>query len=35
MSDRAALSSGCSRLYSEDLDHGWRIDGLEVVNPFA
>lgn len=31
---RAALASGCTRLYSEDLQHGWRIDGLEVVNPF-
>jgi predicted nucleic acid-binding protein len=31
---RAALQSGCSVLYSEDLQHGRRIDGLEVVNPF-
>ena len=31
---RAALVSGCTRLYSEDLQHGWRIEGLEVVNPF-
>ena len=31
---RAALASGCTRLYSEDLQHGWRLDGLEVVNPF-
>jgi predicted nucleic acid-binding protein len=31
---RAALVSGCARLYSEDLQHGWRVEGLEVVNPF-
>jgi len=31
---RAALVSGCARLYSEDLQHGWRIEGLDVVNPF-
>ncbi len=31
---RAALVSGCKRLFSEDLQHGWRIEGLEVVNPF-
>lgn len=31
---RAALVSGCSRLYSEDLQHGWVIEGLEVINPF-
>ena len=31
---RAALVSGCVRLYSEDLQHGWRIEKLEVVNPF-
>jgi predicted nucleic acid-binding protein len=31
---RAALVAGCSRLYSEDLHPGWRLDGLEVVNPF-
>ncbi|MFN0179123.1 MAG: PIN domain-containing protein [Gemmatimonadales bacterium] len=31
---RAALASGCTQLYSEDLKDGWRIDGLEVVNPF-
>jgi predicted nucleic acid-binding protein len=32
---RAALVSGCSRLYSEDLQAGQRFEGLEVVNPFA
>lgn len=32
----AALKSGCATLYSEDLQHGWEIDGrLRVVNPFA
>ena len=32
---RAALRAGCSTLYSEDLQSGRRIDGLEIVNPFA
>ena len=31
---RAAREAGCAVLYSEDMQHGWRIDGLEVVNPF-
>jgi predicted nucleic acid-binding protein len=31
---RSALRAGCSRLYTEDLQHGRRIDGLEIVNPF-
>ena len=31
---RAAQASGSSRLYSEDLQHGWKLDGLEVVDPF-
>ena len=31
---RAALNGGCRILYSEDLQKGRRIDGLEVVNPF-
>jgi predicted nucleic acid-binding protein len=31
---RSALQAGCSRLYSEDLQHGRRVDGVEVVNPF-
>lgn len=31
----AALSAGCSVLYSEDMQHGQRIDGrLSIVNPF-
>lgn len=32
---RAALVSACRRLYTEDLQHGRRIDSLEVVNPFV
>jgi predicted nucleic acid-binding protein len=31
----AALSSGCDRLYTEDLQDGQRIQGLTIVNPFA
>ena len=31
----AALSTGCRRLYSEDLQHGQKIGKLEIVNPFA
>lgn len=30
----AALESGCTRLYSEDLQHGQRIEGLTIENPF-
>ena len=29
-----ARASGCRILYTEDLQHGRRFDGLEVVNPF-
>lgn len=31
---QAAFQSDCSVLYSEDLQHGRRINGLEIVNPF-
>ena len=31
---RSALRSGCSVLFSEDLQHGRRIDGLRILNPF-
>jgi predicted nucleic acid-binding protein len=31
---QAARSAGCRILYTEDLQHGRRFDGLEVVNPF-
>lgn len=30
----AALAAGCTRLLSEDLQHGQRIESLEVVDPF-
>lgn len=30
----AALESGCSRLYSEDMQHGQRIQGLTILSPF-
>jgi predicted nucleic acid-binding protein len=30
----AALESKCDVLYTEDLQHGQRIEGLTVVNPF-
>ena len=32
---RAAEVSGCRHLYTEDLQPGFRIGRLEVVNPFA
>ncbi len=32
---RAALLAGCRKLYSEDLQSGFRIEKLEVVNPFS
>ncbi len=31
---RAAQQANCTVLYTEDLQHGQRIDGLEIVNPF-
>jgi predicted nucleic acid-binding protein len=31
----AALEAGCRRLYSEDLQHGQRIEGLTIQNPFV
>jgi len=31
----AALAAGCTRLLSEDLQHGQRIDTLVIHNPFA
>lgn len=30
----AALQAGCTRLYSEDLQHGQQIERLTIVNPF-
>ena len=31
----AALSSGCTRLYTEDLQAGQRIEKLTIIDPFA
>ena len=31
----AALEAGCTRLYSEDLQHGQRMERLTIHNPFA
>jgi predicted nucleic acid-binding protein len=31
---RAALMSGCRTLYTEDLQHGRRFEGLVIVDPF-
>jgi hypothetical protein len=31
----AALEAGCKRLLSEDLQHGQRIEGLRIENPFG
>jgi len=30
----AALALECDRLYTEDFQHGQRIEGLSIVNPF-
>ncbi|PKN82078.1 MAG: VapC toxin family PIN domain ribonuclease [Chloroflexi bacterium HGW-Chloroflexi-9] len=30
----AALEAGCTRVLSEDLQHGQRIEGLTIENPF-
>lgn len=30
----AALQGGCTRLYSEDLQHDQKIEGLTITNPF-
>lgn len=31
----SALLAGCSRLVTEDLQNGLRINGLQIVNPFV
>jgi predicted nucleic acid-binding protein len=31
----AALEGHCETLYTEDLRHGWKIEGLRIENPFA
>jgi predicted nucleic acid-binding protein len=30
----AAIEAGCDTLYSEDMQHGRRIGGLAIINPF-
>ena len=30
----AALEAGCTRLYSEDMQHGQQVQRLTIVNPF-
>lgn len=30
----AALEARCGTLYSEDLQHGQKIEGVEIINPF-
>lgn len=32
---QSAMDARCAQLYTEDLQHGERINGLEIVNPFA
>lgn len=32
---QAAISSGCTTLYTEDMQHGREIGGVRIVNPFA
>lgn len=32
---RCALDGSCKRLLTEDLQHGQRINGLEIINPFT
>ena len=31
----ASLEAGCTRLYTEDLQHGQQIQGLTIQNPFV
>ena len=31
---RSAVISGCRTLLTEDLQHGFKLEGVEVVNPF-
>jgi predicted nucleic acid-binding protein len=30
----AALEGGCEKIYSEDLQHGHKIEGMRIENPF-
>jgi predicted nucleic acid-binding protein len=32
---QTAKRSGCSTLFSEDMQHGQEIDGVRIVNPFS
>ncbi|HXC39440.1 MAG TPA: PIN domain-containing protein [Burkholderiales bacterium] len=32
---QAAMEGQASTLYSEDMQHGWTLDNLKVVNPFV
>ena len=32
---RAARSAACAYLLTEDLQHGFALDGVEIVNPFV
>ena len=32
---QAALTAECSRLFSEDLQHGFEINGLTIENPYS
>lgn len=31
----SALLAGCNVVYSEDMQHGQKIDGLTILNPFS
>ncbi len=31
---RSAMQAGCSILFSEDLQHGRQLDGIQIINPF-
>ena len=31
----SAMDAGCSKLYTEDLQHGRQIGGVEIVDPFV
>ncbi len=31
----ATRRAGCSAVISENMQHGWRLDGVEIINPFA
>jgi predicted nucleic acid-binding protein len=31
---RCALDGGCKHILTEDLQHGQRINGLDIINPF-